>query len=532
MPPLGLTRPGTVRFQRKKTELFAKGLERLSELMSGAVDVGFYSAEWQVERGSDLLVGTSLHMPKHDASPILGAQSCDRLFNGRAKFLGFELVEGAFLVVLQIQTARLDLRRRGCMWRAVHADRVDAAPSQVIDGDVVRNLEQPAREFELGAVSIDVIQDFDEGILRQVFGQLPVSHHAEDEGEHRPLVAAHQFAESELAPLLGKTNDVGIGESGQLVGIRHSVCWRQPGVRVHPEYSGEDDKKLVVRPHVDQRSHDDQSGLGDLGRQLARPHTSVDVSSMVSPLVPQTTIDDNAARNAARGEGKREYVQRMFSDIAPRYDLLNHVLSLNIDKAWRRRALRALAWTARPGGTYLDLCAGTLDVGATLTRQTGFDGFVVGADFAVPMLQHGVGKASRDVLAPVGADALALPFANGSLDGAIVAFGIRNVADLDVGLREVRRVLKPGARFVILEFSTPPIALVRYVYHAYFHNVLPFVGRIVSGHRSAYTYLPMSVSQFPTEAKLADHMTRAGFSAVTWERLTLGVAAIHVGIVA
>jgi len=238
------------------------------------------------------------------------------------------------------------------------------------------------------------------------------------------------------------------------------------------------------------------------------------------------------AANAARGEGKRAYVQQMFSDIAPRYDLLNHVLSLNIDKAWRRRALRALAWTSRASGRYLDLCAGTLDVGATLTREAGFSGFVVGADFAVPMLQHGAGKASRKVLAPVGADALALPLESQTLDGAIVAFGIRNVADLDAGLREVRRVLKPGARFVILEFSTPPNALVRIAYQAYFHHVLPFIGRIVSGHRSAYTYLPMSVAQFPTEERLAQHLRDAGFATVTWERLTFGVAAIHTGVVA
>ena len=234
------------------------------------------------------------------------------------------------------------------------------------------------------------------------------------------------------------------------------------------------------------------------------------------------------ASQAAQGEGKREYVQRMFSDIAPRYDLLNHVLSLNIDKAWRKRALRALGWTANPHGTYLDLCAGTLDVGAMLTRTAGFNGFVVGADFAVPMLQHGNGKAPRLVLAPVGADALSLPFGNASLDGAIVAFGIRNVADLDAGLREVRRVLRPGAKFVILEFSTPRFALVRAAYHAYFHHVLPFVGRLVSGHQSAYTYLPMSVANFPTEETLAERMRRAGFATVTWERLTFGVAAIHV----
>ena len=238
------------------------------------------------------------------------------------------------------------------------------------------------------------------------------------------------------------------------------------------------------------------------------------------------------AANAARGDGKRDYVQQMFSDIAPRYDLLNHLLSLNIDRAWRVKALRALAWRDRPQGTYLDLCAGTLDVGAMLTRQSGFGGFVVGADFAVPMLQHGNGKALRSVLSPVGADALALPLGDASVDGAIVAFGIRNVADLDAGLREVCRVLKPGARFVILEFSTPRLAPVRWGYHAYFHNVLPLIGRLVSGHRSAYTYLPMSVAHFPTGDELADRMRRAGFATVTWQPLTLGIAAIHVGQVA
>lgn len=251
---------------------------------------------------------------------------------------------------------------------------------------------------------------------------------------------------------------------------------------------------------------------------------------MDAPGTPDAPANDVAvAARAAEGQGKREYVQQMFSDIAPRYDLLNHVLSLNIDKGWRRRALTALGWTARPAGTYLDLCAGTLDVGAMLVRQHGFKGFVAGADFAVPMLQHGTGKAPSTVLAPVGADALSLPFADRSLDGAIVAFGIRNVADLDAGLREVRRVLSPGARFVILEFSTPRFALVRQAYLAYFHHVLPFIGRLVSGHGSAYTYLPMSVANFPTEETLADRMRAAGFSTVTWERLTLGIAAIHTG---
>lgn len=261
----------------------------------------------------------------------------------------------------------------------------------------------------------------------------------------------------------------------------------------------------------------------------------------VTPLPPEleaSTTPESApaispeaqARNAASGTDKREFVQGMFADIAPRYDLLNHVLSMNVDKGWRRRALIALQWARTPTGKFLDLCAGTLDVGAALTRQRGFSGYVVGADFALPMLQHGTGKASRNLLAPVAADALALPLADASMDGAIVAFGIRNVADLDGALREVRRVLRPGARFVILEFSTPSSSLVRGLYHAYFHHILPFVGRIVSGHKSAYSYLPLSVASFPTEHELADRLRAAGFRDVSWEALTFGIAAIHVGV--
>src|SRR5215207_9868103 len=120
---------------------------------------------------------------------------------------------------------------------------------------------------------------------------------------------------------------------------------------------------------------------------------------------------------------KAAHVRRMFSSIAPRYDLLNHLLSLNIDRVWRRRALRALDWSLAPEGRYLDLCAGTLDVGAELSRQRGFRGFILGADFAVPMLQAGAGKASPTVLAPVAADAQQLPLADGSMHGAAVAFG-------------------------------------------------------------------------------------------------------------
>jgi len=246
-----------------------------------------------------------------------------------------------------------------------------------------------------------------------------------------------------------------------------------------------------------------------------------------------STLDTELRRAdaaAAGGAEKRAYVQQIFSEIAPRYDLLNHVLSMNIDKAWRRNALEALAWRATPTGRYLDLCAGTLDVGAQLVRLAGFGGYVMAADFAEPMLRMGDGKAPRSSLGPVAADALQLPVGDGVFDGAIVAFGIRNVAALDLGLREVRRALRPGARFVILEFSTPRNWFVRAGYQFYFHSVLPAIGRLVSGHKTAYTYLPRSVAHFPVEEELAARMTAAGFCDVTWTPLSFGIAAIHVGV--
>jgi demethylmenaquinone methyltransferase/2-methoxy-6-polyprenyl-1,4-benzoquinol methylase len=239
---------------------------------------------------------------------------------------------------------------------------------------------------------------------------------------------------------------------------------------------------------------------------------------------------ERSALAAARGGGdKRAYVQAMFSDIAGRYDLLNHLLSLNIDKRWRRRAIGALGWERAPSGRYLDLCAGTLDVAAELSATAGFGGTVTGADFAEPMLRAGRGKGRPGAIAPVVADALDLPIADASCDGALVAFGIRNLADLDAGLRQVARVLRPGARFVILEFTTPPSAIVRFGYHLYFHRILPVVGGLVSGNRTAYRYLPESVAHFPGRDELAERMRGAGFREVRYELLTFGIAAIHVG---
>lgn len=229
----------------------------------------------------------------------------------------------------------------------------------------------------------------------------------------------------------------------------------------------------------------------------------------------------------AAGNGKRQYVRDMFTAIAPRYDFLNHLLSLNIDRRWRREAVSLLDWERAPAGRYLDCCAGTLDLAATLGNAPGFQGRVVGADFVLPMLARGAGKSPRVI--PVNADALDLPFADARFDGATVGFGVRNLSDLDVGLRELARVLKPGARLVILEFTTPSWQPMRAGYFMYFRHILPLIGRLVSKHTTAYSYLPESVLDFPGPDALAARMTTAGFEAVAWRRRTGGICAIHVG---
>jgi len=222
-------------------------------------------------------------------------------------------------------------------------------------------------------------------------------------------------------------------------------------------------------------------------------------------------------------------VRRMFSSIAPRYDLLNHLLSANVDRAWRRRAVDRLGWERAPAGTYLDNCAGTLDLAVELARRSGFRGRVVGSDFTFAMLERGTPKVERLAIEPACADALTLPFADAAFDGATVGFGVRNLADLDAGLREMARVLRPGARLVILEFTTPAWQPFRALYLGYFLRVLPLVGKLVSKHSTAYTYLPESVRHFPEPAELARKMERAGFGGVEWKTLTGGIAALHWG---
>ncbi len=230
----------------------------------------------------------------------------------------------------------------------------------------------------------------------------------------------------------------------------------------------------------------------------------------------------------AGGPEKRAYVREVFTAIAPTYDRLNRIISLRFDRRWRRYAVGRLNWERVPGGIYLDLCAGTLDFAATLAGRPGFRGRIVGADFVRAMLALGRGKAAR--LEPVAADALDLPFPSAAFDGAMVGWGIRNLVDLDAGLLETARVLRPGARLVILEMTLPPQRQFRRIYQFYFRRILPWIGRRISKHTTAYDWLPESTQSFPSPADFAARLEANGFEDVSYRLFMGGVCALHVGV--
>lgn len=229
------------------------------------------------------------------------------------------------------------------------------------------------------------------------------------------------------------------------------------------------------------------------------------------------------------GRPETAAVREMFDRIAPRYDLLNRVLSAGTDVRWRRRAVRALALPR--GGRVLDVCSGTADLLLEALRRDG-RASGLGVDLSAGMLGRGLAKVRSAGLGAratwaVG-DAASLPAPSGSFDGVMVAFGIRNVGDRPRALREMLRILRTGGRVVVLEFSLPE-GIFGHIYRFYFDAVLPRIGALVSGERGAYRYLPESVVQFPEPGEFAAMMRDAGFDEVAGEPLTGGIAHLYRG---
>jgi len=224
------------------------------------------------------------------------------------------------------------------------------------------------------------------------------------------------------------------------------------------------------------------------------------------------------------------WVRAMFGRVAGRYDFLNHLLSANLDRLWRRRTVRRLGpWLSRPDSVVMDLCCGTGDL--LLALQARHAGVVFGCDFCHPMLVEARRKLARrrKPSALIEADVLQLPVRSATLDLVTAAFGFRNLTNYEGGLREMHRVLRPGGAAAILEFSQPPNRIFRRLYEIYSRRILPRIGGWVSGSREAYQYLPDSVRRFPGAEELAGQMRRAGFTAVEFERFSGGIVALHIG---
>jgi len=221
-------------------------------------------------------------------------------------------------------------------------------------------------------------------------------------------------------------------------------------------------------------------------------------------------------------------VREMFEGIAGRYDLLNHILSGNVDKRWRRALTDRLAGVGFDQPV-LDVACGTGDLSLEL-HQAGRTK-VVGIDFCRPMLAIAQSKVdARNVKIPfIEGDALSLPFDDGSFALVTISFGLRNLSSVEQGVKELFRVLKPGGRLAVLEFSKPAVPVMSTIFRLYFSRVLPFLGGLISGSRSAYQYLPDSVRCFPDQKQLAALMSDAGFTEVSFENLTGGIAALHFG---
>lgn len=232
----------------------------------------------------------------------------------------------------------------------------------------------------------------------------------------------------------------------------------------------------------------------------------------------------------ANEEEHANRVREMFSAIAGRYDLLNHLLSGHIDKRWRRLVARRLSENiGSDGAQILDVACGTGDLSLTLSETTGVR--VVGTDFCRPMLEIAARKTANcnPGIPLIEGDALRLPFRECVFDAVTIAFGLRNLSSVERGLNELQRVLKPGGYVAVLEFSKPVVPGFSFLFNLYFTRVLPFLGGLISGSKMAYQYLPDSVTRFPDQEGLSSLMRKVGFESVGHENLTGGIAALHTG---
>jgi demethylmenaquinone methyltransferase / 2-methoxy-6-polyprenyl-1,4-benzoquinol methylase len=249
------------------------------------------------------------------------------------------------------------------------------------------------------------------------------------------------------------------------------------------------------------------------------PAPAKDEKHRVIGAAPEGVADERSAARAVR---------EMFDEISPRYDFLNHLLSMNVDRLWWWRTARTFrSVLRRPGARALDLCCGTGDMATALRRESD-EVAIVGADFSRGMLARGQRKFSSSAIVAVEADALQLPFPDRSFDLAVSAFGFRNLANYDAGLTEIYRVLRPDGEVGILDFSEPG-GLFGKMYGFYFRNVLPKIGTLLSGVSGPYSYLPASVSRFPSPNEMLDRMRTVGFSDAVWSPYTFGIAGLYRG---
>lgn len=244
---------------------------------------------------------------------------------------------------------------------------------------------------------------------------------------------------------------------------------------------------------------------------------------------PDKTIVGARPAGISDSQAAASAVREMFTSIAPRYDLLNHLLSFNVDRLWWRRAARTFSHLLqRPDAQVLDMCCGTGDMAFALHRRAHPDARIVGADFSHAMLQRAGVKSMGNSLRWVEADALKLPFADSCFDLITAAFGFRNLADYDAGLWEIVRLLRPGGECGILDFGEPG-GWIGKLYRVYFRHVLPKIGTFISGVRGPYAYLPASVERFPAPSQMLERMRRVGFREASWTPYTFGVAGLYRG---